>query len=92
MRAGAGAAVDEPAGVRAPRRTAATIAGSWPVLAVAGALALALALTGGRYGYFGDELYFWAAGHHLDWGYADQPPCCRCSPGRWTSSLRDRWW
>ncbi|WP_182877342.1 ArnT family glycosyltransferase [Microbispora sp. H10670] len=72
--AGAGAAVDEPTAVRAPRRAAAGVAGSWPVLAVAGVLGLALALTGGRYGYFGDELYFWAAGHHLDWGFADQPP------------------
>lgn len=46
----------------------------WPVLAIAGGLALLLLLTSGRYGYFGDELYFWAAGHHLDWSYADQPP------------------
>ncbi|HTI28193.1 MAG TPA: glycosyl transferase, family 39, partial [Kutzneria sp.] len=41
---------------------------------IAGLLGVALVATSWRYGYFGDELYFVAAGHHLDWGYADQPP------------------
>ncbi|MBE1573825.1 ArnT family glycosyltransferase [Amycolatopsis roodepoortensis] len=45
-----------------------------PVLVIAGAMAAVLAATADRYGYFGDELYFLAAGRHLDWGYADQPP------------------
>jgi hypothetical protein len=45
-----------------------------PVLTVAGALGVLLLVANGRYGYFGDELYFLAAGRHLSWGYADQPP------------------
>nr|WP_243859347.1 glycosyltransferase family 39 protein [Amycolatopsis arida] len=45
-----------------------------PVLALAAAVGLLLLATSGRHGYFGDELYFLAAGRHLDWGYADQPP------------------
>src|ERR1700716_1392512 len=46
----------------------------FPVLILAGGTGLLLLLTAGRYGYFGDELYFLAAGKPLAWGYADQPP------------------
>ncbi|MDA3644887.1 glycosyltransferase family 39 protein [Saccharopolyspora indica] len=45
-----------------------------PVLLISGVLAAVLAIAGSRYGYFGDELYFLAAGDHLSWGYADQQP------------------
>ncbi|OQO89362.1 glycosyltransferase [Saccharomonospora piscinae] len=45
-----------------------------PVWLIAGAAMVVLLAFGHRYGYHGDELYFIAAGRHLDWGYADQPP------------------
>ncbi|MGA9364156.1 MAG: glycosyltransferase family 39 protein [Bacteroidota bacterium] len=31
-------------------------------------------ITANRYGFFGDELYYFACSKHLDWGYVDHPP------------------
>jgi hypothetical protein len=53
---------------------------SRPPLATRGLIAVALALAAllvalsARYGYHRDELYFLVCGHHLAWGYPDQPP------------------
>ncbi|WP_186382901.1 ArnT family glycosyltransferase [Amycolatopsis rhizosphaerae] len=45
-----------------------------PVLLVAAAAATFLLALSGRFGYFGDELYFLVSGkYHFAWGYADNP-------------------
>lgn len=45
-----------------------------PLSVVAVLFAALLTAFATRYGYHRDELYFLAAGRHLDWGYPDQPP------------------
>ena len=58
-----------------------------PVGVVALGLFALLMAVAGRYGYHRDELYFLAAGRHLDWGDVDQPPLTPCSP-----EGCPRWW
>src|SRR5450755_4864798 len=86
--AAGGFAMDQPGGSAAPTPEAAAVvdspAAQWPVspsdrvpvLAwVIGAAFVAVELlVSGRYGFLQDELYFIVAGHHLAFGYVDQPP------------------
>lgn len=48
---------------------------AWPVLSIAGVLAVVHGIFSGLGDYWADEIYMLAAGkHHLDWGFVDQPP------------------
>jgi 4-amino-4-deoxy-L-arabinose transferase-like glycosyltransferase len=62
--------------VRPAQRSPDSPAGRVPVLVwVIGAVFVAVELAvSGRYGFQQDELYFIVAGHHLAFGYVDQPP------------------
>jgi Dolichyl-phosphate-mannose-protein mannosyltransferase len=80
--------MDQPDGSAVPTPEAAAVANSpaaqtpvsssdrvprpaWVIAAVFVAVELAVS---GRYGFLQDELYFIVAGHHLAFGYVDQPP------------------
>ena len=67
----AAAVVDSPAaqGPVSPSDRVPVLA--WVIAAVFVAVELAVS---GRYGFLQDELYFIVAGHHLAFGYVDQPP------------------
>jgi 4-amino-4-deoxy-L-arabinose transferase-like glycosyltransferase len=65
------AAVVAPSSQRSVARSDRVPAGVWIVAAAFVAIELAFS---GRYGFQTDELYFIVAGHHLAFGYVDQPP------------------
>jgi 4-amino-4-deoxy-L-arabinose transferase-like glycosyltransferase len=60
---------------------------AWVIAAIFVAVLLA---TSGRYGFLQDELYFIVAGHHLAFGYVDQPPLVPLLD-RITGILASRW-
>jgi hypothetical protein len=56
-------------------RSAANGGTYWRGIAIIAATAFAVEMAvSARYGYVRDELYFLSAGHHLAFGYVDQPP------------------
>jgi hypothetical protein len=60
---------------RAGSLSGGTLFGATAILVYLGLLKLLIHLvTAANYGYFRDELYYMAAGRHLDFGYVDFPP------------------
>ena len=67
--------MSESARAQPTRRPGETFFGATAILVYLALLKLLLhLLTAGNYGYFRDELYYVAAGEHLDLGYVDFPP------------------
>src|SRR5215469_5405461 len=61
-------ALTHPTAAAPPHRT------PWLGVGIIAAAAFGIEMAvSGRYGYVRDELYFLSAGHHLAWGYVDQP-------------------
>jgi hypothetical protein len=69
--AGAAAGPDSPAAQEPVSPSDRVPVLAWVIAAVFVAVELAVS---GRYGFLQDELYFIVAGHHLAFGYVDQPP------------------
>lgn len=47
--------------------------------------------TNGQYGYFADELYYMAAGEHLEWGFAEFPPLIAVIANLSRGMMSDSW-
>src|SRR3984957_1938904 len=59
----------------APAAGGRTARAPWRGIAIVAVAAFAVEMAvSARYGYVRDELYFLSAGHHLAFGYVDQPP------------------